>query len=165
MLDGVPDEVKKIRGLLRIRFLFSLANVFFSLKRQGQSEWFQAGAFRISHQPQQGMAQYLIPVFQEAPPEALRIEASGLAGIGLTYAEFLGPGNERHVPCAVTVIGGRASNPEALLEDGADWCLLGDWEQEAGSKFLQPELAEIRHGVEIALRPADWILNDKPGDK
>lgn len=165
LFDRVRKEAGQAHGLLRIRFLFAQANISLSIKWQDQSNMQTVAAFRISHQPQDGAGQYLIPVPGDGIPEALRVESSGLTGIGITYLEFIDSRGVRHIPGAVLGTSGNVTEPEALLEDGADWCRLGEWEQNARVKFIHPELAEIRHGVEIALQPDILTVKPEPKEK
>lgn len=67
-----------------------------------------------------------IPFFWKAtPPSTLQLSVSGYGGQGVQFVQYV-LGNQRYTPKKVTVKEGRVENPDALLEDNAFLCFLGE---------------------------------------
>lgn len=79
---------------------------------------------------------------------ALRIEAWGYGGIGLTWLETE-QGGVRRIPAAIRREEGRVENAGHLLADDSRWCYLG--EPHVNLAFRYGQLSQVRHTLEVEL--------------
>jgi len=149
MLDRAIEGRSRVRALLKISFGVGQANLDVLLKYQGSQEWETvAGGFRKSPGTENSV---WFPLENGEPPEQVRIEGWGYVGVGIIFVEVEGPSLHLQ-PASVRAVGGKVWNPEALLENGRDACILGEGEQKARAKFLNPELSRVRHVIEVQLK-------------
>ena len=90
------------------------------------------------------------PISPDRPVAAVRIEAWGYGGVGLTWLETEQKG-VRSVPAAIGREEGKISDPQHLLTDDSRWCYLG--EPHVNLTFRYGQLAQVRHTLEVLLRP------------
>jgi len=154
MLADAQAEATRTTGFLRATFPFNTPDAEFFIRYKGGADWRKvaSGALR-SPFPEE--FQYSFPLFEKGVPEAVRIESWGYVGLRISYLEVQAR-KGRFVPASFGAVDGPVRDPEALLEESWDWCLLGEGEQAVMKKFLNPPLAKIRNAMEIYLRKSGW---------
>lgn len=151
-LGRVPEEAGRTRALLRVRFPDKAPHLEVFVRYWSDKTWRRVKPGRSYDQaPFSGPFQYFFPLRSGRPPESIRLENRGYVGSGVAFLE-IETKKGRFVPAEVWVREGKVTNPEALLEDGRDFCFMGEGEQSARRIFLQPEQAGLTHAVEIKLK-------------
>ncbi len=152
MLKATWADRRALRAVLTVRFPFAAPSTTFFLRLRGRKTWLKAASGGFGQSPFEGPFCCTFPLATDAIPEAVRVETRGYVGLGLTYLEVESP-RGRYVPDAIRALVGPVSQPEAVLEDGRDWCFLGEGEQDARRKFCNPCLAQEIRAIELTLKP------------
>ena len=82
-------------------------------------------------------------------PDAVRVEVWGYGGLGLTSLELVSAG-ECLAPAALQTVFGQVANPAHVLDADQKWCFAGF--PNTRETFLNPALATMKHGFELALK-------------
>ncbi len=155
MLAQAADEAKKTKALLKVTFPFSTSGVEFLIKYRHDPKWRRAASGSFNQAPFNGPFRGYFPLYTAGTPEAIRVESWGYCLTGITFLE-VDTGKSRYVPASIVALEGRVIDPAALLEEGRDWCSMGEGEQGARRKFCNPSLAKARNAIEIALKEDEF---------
>lgn len=90
------------------------------------------------------LAEFYLPYHPEGRAEAIRIEAYGMGGIGVCYAEVDGV-----PPKSISSISGFVQNPEHLLVNNVNYAWFGS--QSTEEAYFSKPVADTRHVVELNL--------------
>ena len=94
--------------------------------------------------------QRFLPIAEEnAAVEEVRIEASGLGGIGVTFVEVK-LGGRRFVPAALTAETGRVEHAAHLLDNDLKFAWFGG--QSTRSDYFDRHAARQVHSVTLAMK-------------
>ena len=151
MLRKLVEKSEKTKALLNVKFESSGGLVDFLVTYDCGGTWEKISSGGFSAGEFVGPYRYQLPIFTDEIPDAVRVECYGYVGTGIMFLEFE-TADARYVPQSYSVVSGNVEHPEHLLENGRNWCSLGDGEQHARSKFRNPELVYERHILEVALR-------------
>ncbi len=143
---------QQANSLLRVRLPFNTPNVEFFLKMRGSIDWLKLGSGPC-YSPLPGESHCCFPFCNTGVPEAIRVVAWGLVGLRLSFLE-IETRRARFIPASIIPVAGKLNNPESLLQDSWDWCLLGDSEPQAREKFLTPALSKVNNEMVIKLKTA-----------
>ncbi len=149
MLAPVLEDSAKVSGLLKVKFPFNGSAVDYYIKYRGSEKWEKAGS-RVAKSMHAGEFENYFPLYDCGSPEAVKLDSGGYVGTAVGYLQIETKAG-RFVPSSFSGISGVVSNPENLLEDGRDWCFMGEGEQAARRKFLNPCLAEAKNSITVHL--------------
>jgi len=154
MLADAQTDAKQTKAFLKARFPFNTPNVEFFIRYCHSEKWQKVASGSCSA-PFTGSFCYYFPLYHEGVPEAVRIETWGFVGLRISFLE-IETRKARFVPASIGAVEGIVRDPESLLMDSWDWCFLGEGEQGAPKKFLNPCLAKVRSVMEIDLKKCEF---------
>lgn len=151
-LADEPPPAALLNVILMLPDVHSAQRISFCLQYEPEGPW-QEIAQGVFKPPDLDRAfyEYAYPCRRHEVPLALRVESWGYGGQGLVFAEVVCR-NRRLVPTAIRRVNGTVLDPQHVLDDDLKWTFLGN--KDTYRSFLEPELANSRHGMELTLSPA-----------
>jgi len=150
------QDLKKIKptGLLTVGFFLpepnSAQSTTFYMKYKGRKTWQKISSGVYKQLPcKDAFYTYSFPVSAKGTPERIRIESRGYGGQGLAFVK-IEQKNACYVPKSTTKLKGTIEHPKNILEDDDQWCFIGH--KDTRSAFLNPDLAETIHSMELVLK-------------
>ncbi len=155
MINKASKDSLKVKAVLKVRFKISYSKIKFLVKHHGAEKWeeFFSSPPRVrAHFANSQQVNW--PIYFEQEPEKIRIESCGYTGSGIAYVEYETK-KKTYVPKEIINIVGNIYSPESVLENGKDFCFMGDGEQKARRKFCNPQMSKKINSFEIILKKKD----------
>lgn len=162
LIGYFTDKQPAFQGLLRVRYAlpeyYGSPTVKWSALYEDELEWqeiFNANtklSFRdFSDRP---FFNVVIPIYNSAVPQRLKIEYQGYCGIGLLYLEYFSNGKV-YRPASITNISGIVKGEKYILQNNSLWCRLGKLSSHGA--FSTTSEVEL-HSLEIELKASNVPL-------
>ena len=146
--DPSPDDWWLVLRLF-LPDAFGAPRLAVSVRVDGVWQSLVTGSFKPLEQMGRCYYTQQLPFTAPHPPEAVRLEAWGHGGQGITFLEVQNSTVTR-TPCRISACEGAIENPAALLQDDSRWAYLGY--ADILTTIHTPEQAEERAVVDVELR-------------
>lgn len=123
---------------------FGIEHVRVSLKLKDDDWQCLGDSVPKPHGLESSLGECFLPFKGEGTPEAIKIEAYGMGGIGICHVEADG-----HAPCAITSVSGTVENPGNLLGNDVRFAWFGN--QSTREAYFNDAVAKTIHTVVLRL--------------
>jgi hypothetical protein len=148
MISEAEKDSAKAKALCKVTFPFGTGNTEIFIRYRNNEKWNSIASGTFSQAPFSGFFHFYFPIYSDEIPEAVRIEACGYVGTGISFLA-VETDKYRLIPDSIASIEGDVHNPESMIEEGRDWCFFGEGEQCARRKFLNPNLAKMKNSIDL----------------